>query len=70
MTDDIVTRLRAERDDARREVCNLVASNRDREQVVPVMGFATALSSMIRSPVHPESIARARAWDCFDEPRR
>jgi hypothetical protein len=64
---DEIERLRAERDEARREVCTSVASGRDRKQFTPVNGLGSAAIAAFRKPVHPKSVARERGWDCFKE---
>ena len=66
-SDDIAARLRAERDEARREVCTFVASGRNRKQFTPVNGLGSAAMVAFRKPVDPESVARERGWDCFKE---
>jgi len=54
MSDDIVERLRVERDEARREVCEWVALERDRTKHVKG-----------NKRTQPSDIADERGWDCF-----
>ena len=66
---DEIERLRKERDEARRDVCTLVASARDRQQFTPVNGLGSAAMAAFRKPIDPESVARERGWDCFEVKR-
>jgi cell division protein FtsB len=56
--------LRAERDEARREVCENVA-NEMNGPPIHVSGFYTAIMAIYKKRIAPRDVARKRGWDCF-----
>jgi len=61
----VAGRFREERDDVRRELCRMIAAERDRERRIPVTGLASGLAAMSWRATDPTAIAMERGWDCF-----
>lgn len=60
-----IERLTKERDEARREICENVAKERNGKPIF-VSGFATAIMAMYKKYIEPSDIATERGWDCFE----
>ena len=61
----VAGRFREERDDVRRDLCRMIAAERDRERRIPVTGLASGLAAMSWRATDPTAIAMERGWDCF-----